>query len=96
MFMIRASHPRTGTREIIPDNGVCLLGKAEYAHLRMGGWNVGKEHARVYAEQGGVYIEGLGKFGAVLVNGERMRAYGPVEAHDEIVVAIFISFEFWP
>ncbi len=87
MFMIRASHPRTGTREIIPDNGVCLLGKAEYAHLRMGGWNVGKEHARVYAEQGGVYIEGLGKFGAVLVNGERMRAYGPVEAHDEIVVA---------
>ncbi|MHB1882843.1 MAG: ATPase, T2SS/T4P/T4SS family, partial [Acidithiobacillus sp.] len=68
-------------------DGVCLLGKAEHAHLRMEGWNIGKEHARIYAEQGGVYIEGLGGFGAVLVNGERMRAYGPVEAHDEIVVA---------
>ncbi|HUX17868.1 MAG TPA: ATPase, T2SS/T4P/T4SS family [Acidithiobacillus sp.] len=87
MFMVRASHPKTGTQEITPSDGVCLLGKAEHAHLRMEGWNVGKEHARIYAEQGGVYIEGLGGFGAVLVNGERMRAYGPVEAHDEIVVA---------
>ncbi|MHB8211245.1 MAG: ATPase, T2SS/T4P/T4SS family [Acidithiobacillus sp.] len=87
MFMVRASHPKTGTQEITPSDGVCLLGKAEHAHLRMEGWNVGKEHARIYAEQGGVYIEGLGSFGAVLVNGERMRAYGPVEAHDEIVVA---------
>lgn len=87
MFMVRASHPKTGTQEITPSDGVCLLGKAEHAHLRMEGWNIGKEHARIYAEQGGVYIEGLGSFGAVLVNGERMRAYGPVEAHDEIVVA---------
>ncbi len=87
MFMVRASHPKTGTQEITPSDGVCLLGKAEHAHLRMEGWNIGKEHARIYAEQGGVYIEGLGGFGAVLVNGERMRAYGPVEAHDEIVVA---------
>ncbi|MDA8115041.1 MAG: FHA domain-containing protein, partial [Acidithiobacillus sp.] len=87
MFMVRASHPKTGTQEITPSDGVCLLGKAEHAHLRMEGWNIGKEHARIYAEQGGVYIEGLGSFGAVLVNGERMRAYGPVEVHDEIVVA---------
>ncbi|AEM46502.1 type II secretion system protein E [Acidithiobacillus ferrivorans SS3] len=87
MFMVRASHPKTGTQEIASSNGVCLLGKAEHVHLRMEGWNVGKEHARIYAEQGRVYIEGLGGFGAVLVNGERMRAYGPVEAHDEIVVA---------
>ena len=87
MFMVRASHPKTGTQEITPSDGVCLLGKAEHVHLRMEGWNVGKEHARIYAEQGGVYIEGLGGFGAVLVNGERMRAYGPVEAHDDIVVA---------
>ncbi|OYV78703.1 MAG: hypothetical protein B7Z70_08890, partial [Acidithiobacillus ferrivorans] len=86
MFMVRASHPKTGTQEITPSDGVCLLGKAEHVHLRMEGWNVGKEHARIYAEQGGVYIEGLGSFGAVLVNGERMRAYGPVEVHDEIVV----------
>ena len=87
MFMVRASHPKTGTQEITPSDGVCLLGKAEHAHLRMEGWNVGREHARIYAEQGGVYIEGLGSFGAVLVNGERMRAYGPVEAHDEIAIA---------
>ncbi len=87
MFMVRASHPKTGTQEITPSDGVCLLGKAEHVHLRMEGWNIGKEHARIYTEQGGVYIEGLGSFGAVLVNGERMRAYGPVEVHDEIVVA---------
>ncbi|MBU2858272.1 CpaF family protein [Acidithiobacillus ferrooxidans] len=87
MFTVRVSHPKIGTQVISPSDGVCLLGKAEHAHLRMEGWNVGKEHARIYAEQGGVYIEGLGGFGAVLVNGERMRAYGPVEAHDEIFVA---------
>ncbi|MBU2731831.1 ATPase, T2SS/T4P/T4SS family [Acidithiobacillus ferridurans] len=87
MFTVRVSHPRIGTQVISPSDGVCLLGKAEHAHLRMEGWNVGKEHARIYAEQGGVYIEGLGRFGAVLVNGERMRAYGPVEAHDEISIA---------
>ena len=87
MFTVRVSHPRIGTQVISPSDGVCLLGKAEHAHLRMEGWNVGKEHVRIYAEQGGVYIEGLGRFGAVLVNGERMRAYGPVEAHDEISIA---------
>jgi pilus assembly protein CpaF len=87
MFTVRVSHPKIGTQVISPSDGVCLLGKAEHAHLRMEGWNVGKEHARIYAEQGGVYIEGLGGFGAVLVNGERMRAYGPVEAHDEISIA---------
>ena len=87
MFTVRVSHPKIGTQVISPSDGVCLLGKAEHAHLRMEGWNVGKEHARIYAEQGGVYIEGLGGFGAVLVNGERMRAYGPVEAHDEIFIA---------
>ncbi|MGC9217256.1 ATPase, T2SS/T4P/T4SS family [Acidithiobacillus sp.] len=87
MFMVRASHPRIGTKEIAPSNGVCILGKADHAHLRMEGWNVGKEHARIYAEQGAIYIEGLGGFGAVLVNGERMRAYGPIEADDEIIVA---------
>lgn len=87
MFTVRVSHPKIGTQVISPSDGVCLLGKAEHAHLRMEGWNIGKEHARIYAEQGGVYIEGLGGFGAVLVNGERMRAYGPVEAHDEIFIA---------
>ena len=46
MFMVRASHPKTGTQEITPSDGVCLLGKAEHVHLRMEGWNVGKEHAR--------------------------------------------------
>ncbi len=87
MFMVRASHPKIGTKEIVPSDGVCILGKADHAHLRMEGWNVGKEHARIYAEQGAIYIEGLGGFGAVLVNGERMRAYGPIEADDEIIVA---------
>ncbi len=87
MFIVRASHPKTGTQIITPTDGVCLLGKAEHAHLRLEGWNMGKEHARIYTEQGGIYIEGLGNFAAVMINGERMRAYGPLAPHDDIVVA---------
>ena len=87
MFLIRASHPKTGTQIIAPSDGVCLMGKAEYAQLRLEGWNIGKEHARAYFEHGGVYVEGLSNFATIMVNGERMRAYGPVGAQDEVVIA---------
>jgi Flp pilus assembly protein, ATPase CpaF len=87
MFLIRASHPKTGTQIIAPRDGVCLMGKAEYAQLRLEGWNIGKEHARAYFEHGGVYVEGLSNFATIMVNGERMRAYGPVGAQDEVVIA---------
>ncbi|MFA7495004.1 MAG: ATPase, T2SS/T4P/T4SS family [Acidithiobacillus sp.] len=87
MFTVRASHPKIGTQVVSAKDGTCLLGKAEHVHLRLEGWSISKEHVRIYAEKGGVYIEGLSGFAAVVVNGERMRAFGPIDAHDDILVA---------
>ncbi len=87
MFIVRASHPRNGVIEVDPQGPVCLLGKGERSHLRLEGWNIAKEHARITLRDGGLYVEALGSLGVVLVNGEKLREYGPIQPEDDIQIA---------
>ena len=54
----------------VPDE--CVIGKGAQSEVRLDGWRVGKEHARLFNTPGGVLLEDMGAFGGVLVNGHRI------------------------
>ncbi|MEL5848025.1 MAG: ATPase, T2SS/T4P/T4SS family [Candidatus Igneacidithiobacillus chanchocoensis] len=87
MFRVLAQHPKHGPIEVRPHNGVCLIGRSPQAHIQLEGWNVGKEHARIVGREDGPYVEALGALAAVVVNGERVKWYGPLTHRDTIEVA---------
>jgi pilus assembly protein CpaF len=66
-----------------PDESI--IGKAAQAEIRLEGWRIGKEHARLYATPSGVLLEDMGAFGGVFVNGARIDIqYGPLKRTDVI------------
>lgn len=66
-----------------PDESI--IGKAAQAEIRLEGWRVGKEHARLFKTPAGILLEDMGAFGGVLVNGERIDVqYGPLKRSDVI------------
>ncbi len=66
-----------------PDESV--IGKGAHSEVRLEGWRIGKEHARLFATPSGVWLEDLGAFGAVLVNGQRISGqHGPLRPDDVI------------
>ena len=65
----------------VPDE--CVVGKGVHNELRLDGWRVSKEHARLFATPSGVLVEDLGAFGGVTVNGERIAdQHGPLRPED--------------
>ncbi len=87
MFQVLAQHPKHGPLEVLPHDGICLIGRSPQAHLRLEGWNVGKEHARIVRRDEGPYIEALGPMSSVIVNGEKVKWYGPLTPQDLVEVA---------
>ncbi|MCU0955871.1 MAG: Flp pilus assembly complex ATPase component TadA [Hydrogenophaga sp.] len=68
-----------------PDESV--IGKAVQAEIRLEGWRVAREHARVFRTPSGVLLEDMGAFGGVYVNGSRIDIqYGPLKRTDVIGV----------
>ena len=68
-----------------PDESV--IGKAAQAEIRLEGWRVAREHARVFRTPSGVLLEDMGAFGGVYVNGSRIDIqYGPLKRTDVIGV----------
>jgi len=62
-----------------------LLGKGAHVDVKLDGWRVGKEHARLYRTPGGVLVQDLGSYGGLSVNGERVASqHGPLDACDVI------------
>lgn len=87
MFRVIAEHPKHGSLKVHSHEDVCLIGRSPLAHLRLEGWNVGKEHARIIQREDGPYVEALGALTAVSVNGEKVKWYGPLSSRDLIEVA---------
>ena len=68
-----------------PDESV--IGKAAQAEIRLEGWRVAREHARVFRTPSGLLLEDMGAFGGVYVNGSRIDIqYGPLKRTDVIGV----------
>ncbi|MDD3761642.1 MAG: ATPase, T2SS/T4P/T4SS family [Acidithiobacillus sp.] len=87
MFRVVAQHQKHGLLPVQPHDGVCVIGRSPDAHLRLEGWNVGKEHARLVQREDGVHAEAVGALGSIIVNGERVKWYGPLSDRDIIEVA---------
>ncbi|MFC4299644.1 ATPase, T2SS/T4P/T4SS family [Castellaniella hirudinis] len=63
-----------------------LIGRDAACGLALRAWRVGRRHARLQWRRDEVWIEDLGSLCGTTVNGERIAAYGPLLAHDEVVI----------
>ncbi|MDI3513855.1 MAG: pilus assembly protein CpaF [Rhodocyclaceae bacterium] len=89
MFQVTISHPESPTRiEAITDTSV-LIGKGPDCRLRLPGWKIGREHARIYRTRTGLHIQDLGQLFGTSVNGNRLQHYGPIAPTDQITVGPF-------
>lgn len=89
MFQVTIRHPETAPRvESIADTSA-IIGKGHECRLRLPGWKIGREHARIYRSKAGLYIQDLGQFFGTTVNGTRIHHHGPIAATDQITVGPF-------
>ncbi len=63
-----------------------LIGRDAACGLALRAWRVGRRHARLLLRQDEIWIEDLGSLFGTTVNGERIASYGPLAAHDEVVI----------
>ena len=79
-----------GSKTLLQAPAECVIGRAAQSEVRLEGWRVAKEHARLSTTPGGVLLEDLGAFGGVLVNGQRIdEQYGPLQPGDVIGIASY-------
>ena len=89
MFQVTIRHPETAPRiESITDTSA-IIGKGRECRLRLPGWKIGREHARIYRSKAGLYIQDLGQLFGTTVNGTRIQHHGPIAATDQITVGPF-------
>ncbi|MCK6408432.1 ATPase, T2SS/T4P/T4SS family [Thauera sp.] len=89
MFQITINHPESATRVESFTDTSAIIGKGRDCRLRLPGWKVGREHARIYRTQAGLYIQDLGQLFGTSVNGSRIQEYGPIAPTDRITVGPF-------
>ena len=89
MFQVTIRHPESAPRvESITDTSA-IIGKGRECRLRLPGWKIGREHARIYRSKTGLYIQDLGQLFGTTVNGARIQQHGPIAPTDQIVVGPF-------
>ncbi len=89
MFSITINDDDGGTRELQIHADLALIGKARSACVRLSGWRVGREHARIVRGANGLMIEDLGQLLGTWVNGSRIAQHGPLHFEDEIVIGAY-------
>jgi pilus assembly protein CpaF len=68
----------------------CVIGRGAQSEIRLEGWRIGREHARLFSTPGGVMLEDLGAFGGVTVNGARIIGqHGPLSATDLVGIGAY-------
>lgn len=86
MFQVHIIDPDKKQRaELIEDTAV-LVGKSRECQIRLSGWRIGREHARIFRTKSGLFIQDLGQFSGTWVNGVRVEHHGPIVHSDEIVL----------
>ncbi|MEY2343025.1 ATPase, T2SS/T4P/T4SS family [Acidithiobacillus sp. IBUN Pt1247-S3] len=86
MFTIQAHYPKQGLVDLELTDAGCLIGRSPDAQLRIEGWAVGKEHARITKRADGPWVEAIGSLASVQVNGEHVRWYGPLSPEDTVEI----------
>lgn len=89
MFFISISDDNGTTREVRIDADQTLIGKGSTAGIRLSGWRIGREHARIVRAADGLRIEDLGQMLGTWVNGTRIVRHGPLDFADEIAIGSY-------
>jgi pilus assembly protein CpaF len=63
-----------------------IVGKGRECAVRLAGWRIGHEHARIYRATSGLFIQDLGQFAGTWVNGVRVEQHGPILPSDALVI----------
>jgi pilus assembly protein CpaF len=72
----------------VPDEAI--IGKGADSDIRLEGWRLSKEHARLCRTPGGVIVQDLGAYSGLSVNGARVDAqFGPLAESDVIGVGAY-------
>ena len=80
----------SGARRCVEAADCCIVGRGAQNEVRLDGWRVSKEHARLFETPSGVLLEDMGAFAGVSVNGLRIdRQYGPLKDADVIGIGAF-------
>lgn len=66
-----------------------MIGKNRECQLKLDGWRVNKEHARIFTTEHGLFIQDLGQFNGTYVNGSRISQHGPILTSDEIGIGAY-------
>ncbi|TAH48612.1 MAG: FHA domain-containing protein [Betaproteobacteria bacterium] len=89
MFSVTISDGDGDSREVIIDGDRTVIGKHVAAGIRLGGWRVGREHARILRNEQGLMLEDLGQMTGTWVNGTRIVRHGPLAFADEVVIGAY-------
>jgi len=87
MFLVRITEPGGETRVHPVREKSAMVGKGSGCEVKLTGWRVGREHARIFRTAGGLVIEDLGHLTGTWINGNRIVHHGPLTIGDEIMIA---------
>lgn len=94
MFQVSILEADKQQRTEVIENTGAMIGKGRECHIRLAGWRIGREHARVFRTKTGLFIQDLGQFHGTWVNGARIGQHGPIAVSDEIVLGPYtLKFE---
>jgi pilus assembly protein CpaF len=86
MFSVTICDESGGTRQLRFDTDHALIGKSATACIRLAGWRIGREHARIVRHGDALHVEDLGQMLGTWVNGSRIARHGPLGFTDEIAI----------
>ncbi len=89
MFQVTITASDKTRRVEVIYSPAALVGKGRTCAIRLTGWRMGQEHARLFRTPHGVFIQDLGQYAGVMVNGARVEQHGPLAHTDEIVIGSY-------
>jgi pilus assembly protein CpaF len=89
MFQISITDSDKQQKVEIINNTAALIGKGRESEIRLKGWRVGQEHARIFRAKSGLFIQDLGHYSGTMINGARVQQYGPIMLTDMVVIGSY-------
>ena len=89
MFEVKIIGSNKSSRLEAINETSAMIGKGVDCQVRLDGWKVAREHARLFRSTSGIFIQDLGQFYGTQVNGERISQYGPLKVSDEITLGAY-------
>jgi pilus assembly protein CpaF len=74
------------TQDLAVQGPTVVIGRGNECAVRLSGWRIGKEHARIVHRDKGWMLEDLGHLGGTWVNGARAALHGPLSFADQIQI----------